>query len=421
MLYNLVHEIGYCVGNGVVSGLALLSQVTVVGSLRGGEAAITLVTAAMPASALSQPLWAALARRFRLQTIALVSGVARCLPLVGLGLVSSSWSFAALIVLYYFAASPLSLAVSSLYKYNYPDSHRGRIIGLFRLVQNGLAIPVMLGGAWLLDQDPERYRLLYPLGGLVGFVTLFFYARLRIPQDLPRERARLSEPPSWRSIRTVLHTDRNFRLFQMTIFLTGAGFLMSRGILIYLLRSQFGQSQLQMTLLVQVLPIVLGGVTAPAWGAFIDRTSPVAGRVAFACLGMFAYAALFGSFYGNWLWLIYVGSVLRGLVLGAAEVATTAGNLYFSVRQERAALYESISAMFQGVRGLLMPALGLLLFRQIHAFLFLVPTALNVWSLGLALRLWRLDRQETPGQAFARRGTAVPLPSVEREADADSV
>jgi hypothetical protein len=247
----------------------------------------------------------------------------------------------------------------------------------------------------------------YPLGGLLGLLGLVFYWLMRIPNDDPRERAQHSERPSWSAIRTVLRDDRNFRLFQSTIFLTGAGFLMSRPIWLYLLRDDFQLSKVELTILVMVMPIILGAITAPAWGMLIDRTSPVAGRVAFAWLGVFAYAALFGSFYAHWLWLAYAGAILRGLVLGAAEVATTAGNLYFSVKRERAALYESISSLFQGFRGLSMPFLGWLLYQQLDLWIFLVPMVLNAWSLVLALQLWRRDRQESPEAAFARRECEV--------------
>ncbi len=404
MRRNLLYESSYCSCTGVISGLAMLSQVTVLSqSLQGGALEATVITAALPAAMVVQPLWAELARRYRLQTLALISGALRCLPLLLMGWVEEAWAFAGLIVAYYFLAGPVTLAVPSLYKYNYADTHRGRIIGLLRFVQNGVAMPVMLLSAWLMDREPTLYRVIFPLGGVIGLFGLFFYARLHIPHDSPAERFHRSERPTLRSIREVITADRNFRWFQMTIFLTGAGFLMSRAIWVYLLRETFGLSQLQMTFLSQVMPVILGAVTSPAWGAFIDRTSPVAGRIAFALLGIFAYAALFASFYTEWLALAYVGAVLRGLVLGAAEVATTAGNLYFSVKRERAALYESISSLFQGIRGLTMPLLGYAFFLGIGFYLFLVPTVLNLWSLVLALKLWRHDRAESPEEALARR------------------
>jgi MFS family permease len=399
---NLALELVYNVSAGAVTGLAHLGQVTVLGSLDGGAATTTIMVAAFPAANVLQPLWASAARRFRLQSLALASGALRCFPLLAIGWVSDAWLFTALIVAFYFVAGPQALAVPSLYKYNYPDSHRGRIIGLLRLVQNGVAMPVMLGCAALLDFEPTLYQIVYPIGGVIGLVGLFFYAGLRIPDDVPEQRAAQSERPTLSSIAEVLRRDQNFRLFQATIWLTGAGFLMSRPIWLYLLRDMFGLSQFELSLLVQVMPVVLGAITSPAWGWLIDRTTPVAGRVAFAWLGIFAYAAIFASFVGEWLWLAYAGAILRGLVLGAAEVATTAGNLYFSVYRERAALYESISSLFQGVRGLCMPLLGWLLFQGLHEFLFLLPTALNAWSLVLAVRLYRRDRAEPPAEALAK-------------------
>jgi MFS family permease len=186
---------------------------------------------------------------------------------------------------------------------------------------------------------------------------------------------------------------------------------MSRAAWLTLLKEQFQLSQLELAFLVQVMPIILGGITSPAWGVFIDRTSPVAGRVAFALLGIFAYAAMFASFAANWIAMAYLGAVLRGMVLGAAEVSLTTGNLYFSVQRERAALYESISALFQGVRGMLMPLVGYVLFSQINSMLFLFPALLNSWSLVLAVRLYRRDRAETPAMAWQRR---QQLPGITR-------
>ena len=87
-----------------------------------------------------------------------------------------------------------------------------------------------------------------------------------------------------------------------------------------------------------IFPVILGGITSPFWGWLIDRTSPVAGRVAFALMGIPAYFALFASFYFDWLFLAFLGAALRGVVLGAAEVSTTTGNLYFADKPERAAL-----------------------------------------------------------------------------------
>jgi MFS family permease len=415
MRRNLSFEVGYGACTGVVSGLALLAQITAIGVLNGGVLAVTLITAAMPAASLLQPLWAELARHHRLKSMAIVSGVLRCLPLLAMGWATDAWTFTGLICLYYLLAGPVTLAVPSLYKYNYADSHRGRIIGLLRLVQNSVSVSIMLLAAWLTDLEPTLYQVLYPIGGVVGLIGLFFYQRLHVPDDDPRARALLSERPTWRNMQAVLNDDRHFRLFQTTIFLTGAGFLMSRPIWIALMKEDFGLSQLELSFLVNVMPLILGALTAPAWGALIDRTSPVAGRVAFALLGVFAYAALFLSFWLHWLVLAYVGAITRGLVLGAAEVATTAGNLYFSVRRERAALYESISSVFMGIRGLSMPLLGWLLYMQIHLFIFLLPTVLNLWSLFLAVKLWRLDQALRPEAALAKR-LAILEAEAEREA-----
>lgn len=213
-------------------------------------------------------------------------------------------------------------------------------------------------------------------------------------------------------MRQVLSNDRPFRLFQATIFLTGAGFLLSRGIWLYLLRDHFNMSQFAITLLVMIFPVILGGITSPFWGWLIDRTSPVAGRIAFALMGIPAYLALFASFYFDWLILAYLGAALRGVVLGAAEVSTTTGNLYFAEKPERAALYESISAVFQGLRGMTMPPLGWVMYQALlqagwtTSLVFVAPLAFNIWSLYIACVLWKEEHGPRPHDA---REHALPV------------
>lgn len=400
--WNLGFELLHGLAAGTLGGLILLAQVVAVGSLGDTGLAVTIMVAAMPACALLLPLWAAAAHRYRLQHLAVVSGTLRCLPFLAVGWVDHALVLAGLVVLYYLFGGAHALAVPALYKYTYPDSHRGRVLGWLRWTQHLVAVPVVLGGAWLLDREPMSFQFLFPFGGVIGLLGMFAYAAIHIPHDDPKARAEVVELPSVGALIRVWRQDTGFRIFQTTIFLTGAGFMMTRPIWLVLLRHPdptlgFGLSGLEVSLLVMVMPLALGGLTAPFWGALIDRTSPVAGRIAFAWMGLFAYLAMFISFWWHWLALAYVAAILRGVVLGAAELATTTGNLYFAARAERAALYEAVSAVSQGLRGMSMPFLGQLLFQLISVQVFLVAMLLNVWSLVLAVRLWRLDaRQRLP-------------------------
>ncbi len=397
---NFGLELIYGVGDGVLNGLILVAQVVAVGSLGDRSQAATIMVAARPALALLLPLWAQVARRYRLFDLVLVGGILRCLPLIAVGWIDQSWQLALVVMFYYLLGGPATLAIPSLYKYAYPDKHRGKIIGILKMIQNGVTVPVLIGVSLWSDIEPAAYQLAYPIGGLIGLLGVFAYRFRRIPTDSPEARRTLSERPSWSGMQHILKTDNSFRVFQMTIFLTGAGFLLSRGVWLYLLRDQFHLSQFAITLLVMIFPVVLGGITSPFWGWLIDKTSPVAGRVAFALMGIPAYLALFASFYFDWLILAFLGAALRGIVLGAAEVATTTGNLYFAEKPERAALYESISSVFQGIRGMSMPPLGWALYQSLvfmgwtTSLLFLIPMAFNAWSLVLAWGLWKDERQE---------------------------
>ncbi|HQR07310.1 MAG TPA: MFS transporter [Gemmatales bacterium] len=397
---NFVLELLFGIGTGVLSGLILVAQVVAVGSLGDKSQSATMMVAAQPALALLLPLWAMVARHYRLFDLVLIGGTLRALPLLAVGWIDQPWQLAIVVVLYYLLGGPATLAIPALYKYAYPDKHRGKIIGILKMVQNGITVPVLIGVSLWSDIEPTAYQLAYPIGGCLGLLGVIAYQFRRIPSDNPQARRTLSESPSWSGMQHVLKIDRQFRLFQATIFLTGAGFLLSRGVWLYLLRDHFHLSQFFITLLVMIFPVILGGITSPFWGWLIDKTSPVAGRIAFALMGIPAYLALFASFYLDWLILAFIGAAFRGVVLGAAEVATTTGNLYFAEKPERAALYESISSVFQGIRGMSMPPLGWALYQSLlvlgwtTSLVFLIPMVFNGWSLWIAWGLWKDEQQE---------------------------
>lgn len=405
---NFLLELLYGVGAGVVSGLILISQVVAVGSLGDNSLAATVMVACQPALAMLLPLWGFAARHYRLFDLVLIGGALRCLPLLFVGWIDAPWQLALVVMLYYLLGGPATLGIPALYKYAYPDKHRGKIIGLLKLVQNSVTVPVLIGVSLWCDIEPTAYQLAYPIGGVLGLLGIIAYSLRKIASDDPQARRTRSDSPSWKGMQHVLTQDPSFRVFQATIFLTGAGFLLSRGVWLYLLRDHFHLSQFAITLLVMIFPVILGGLTSPFWGWLIDQTSPVAGRIAFALMGIPAYLALFASFYVDWLLLAFIGAALRGVVLGAAEVSTTTGNLYFAEKPERAALYESISSVFQGIRGMTMPPLGWGLYQSLlwlnwsTSLMFLIPMLFNVWSLVLAWDLWKDDRQLREAQEDAK-------------------
>jgi MFS family permease len=397
---NFLLEVIYCIGAGIVSGLVLVSQVVAVGSLGDRSLAATVMVAAQPTLAMLLPFWAQASRRYRLFDLALVGAALRCLPMIVVAWVDAPWQLATVVISYYLFGGPATLAIPALYKYAYPDEHRGKMIGILRLVQNSMTVPVLVGVSLWCDVEPSAYQIAFPIGGVLGLLGVIVYSLRHVANDDPQKRREHSEPATWQGMRQVIREDKSFGLFQATIFLTGAGFLLSRGVWLYLLREHFQLSQFSITLLVMIFPVILGGITSPFWGWLIDRTSPVAGRVAFALMGIPAYFALFASFYCDWLLLAFLGAALRGVVLGAAEVSTTTGNLYFAEKPERAALYESISSVFQGLRGMTMPPLGWGLYQSLlwlgwsTAFMFLAPLAFNFWSLAIAWKLWKQDQHE---------------------------
>ena len=110
---NFGLELIYGVGDGVLNGLILVAQVVAVGSLGDRSQAATNMVAARPALALLLPLWAQVARRYRLFDLVLVGGTLRCLPLIAVGWIDQSWQLALVVMFYYLLGGPATLAIPS--------------------------------------------------------------------------------------------------------------------------------------------------------------------------------------------------------------------------------------------------------------------------------------------------------------------
>ena len=426
--HNFPLEALYETFMGLAQGLLLMAPVVAANALKANTIEMTAMVAATPVAALLMPFWTQAARAHRLQRLVIVSGLLRVVPLVAVSLVHSAAGFVALLLLDPFVAGPLLLAVPSLYKYNYPDSHRARLIGWLRFVSNAALIPVMLGASLLIDYHPELYRLLYPLGGMACLAAILCYSRLRIPNDRPRERSQTAPARPWRELHDVLEADQAFRLFQSSVFLTGAAFMVSRHILLITLRDEYHLTTFALTFLMMALPQMLGGLTSPFWGAFIDRTNPVRVRVVFCLLAVAAYAFFFASMVTHSVAVVYVASILRGIAIGGGEVTYTTGNIFFAAVPQRVTLYNGVAQLLQGVRGLVMPVVGSVAFTMVGGYVFLLSTGFSVVSWVLAVKVARMVRLEPPearlpseakGERKPPAASAAPPPA-ERVAEAAS-
>ncbi len=104
------------------------------------------------------------------------------------------WIFALQICLARVFMSGVVTTRASLWKSNYPHSHRGRITANLQIVRTMMSLPVILGAGQLFDLSPEAYHWFYPVVALVGASGLLV---------LRGERVRGEGRRKYKSTRTV--------------------------------------------------------------------------------------------------------------------------------------------------------------------------------------------------------------------------
>jgi MFS family permease len=310
-------------------------------------------------------------------------------PLFFLFFVDDAALFTALITVSQLLNSAMRMGQSSLYRVLYPQAQRGRVLGRLTFWTFLTMVPTVLLTGWLLDKSHEFYKVLYPLGGLCGLVGCLYYCQLHVPgaAALPRRRQSLRARLS--GVEQVLVNDRAYLLFQLAFFLSGSAFFMSTHVILLLLRERYQLGAFELSLWLSVVPQLLLAVGSPAWGWVLDRIGIVRCRLLISVIMTGYLASYLGAVVGGGVWLVGLASVLQGMSNGGGQLTWSLASSHFAPRTEDVPLYTGIHFVLNGVRGLVMPWVGSVLFILVGPVAVLAATVVSLGSVPVILRSLR--------------------------------
>jgi hypothetical protein len=379
---------------------------------------VAIVAASGPLAMLTSVLWTRLFHaRDRVRMInALQLGVLACvfamalLPVTQAGLLA----LAGFTLLARSMLTGIITARSDVWRANYPRSDRARVTGRLGMVASlivattAIVLSVALDARAILAQwlprlagdagqllkgllelgvlwptDPldgaQAHRLIYLLAVVLGMFGVWAYSRVRwrgrvahLDQELAsKERLDLPGP---RSMLTVLRDDRFYRRFMAAQFLLGAPNLAAMPVFIIGLERIFALPYTPSMVLTQVIPIVLPVVTIPFWAYLLDRMHVVRYRVYQSAFFIVANALTGIGFLTEQLWLIVLARFTLGIAFGGGMLAWQLGHHDFAKR-ELASVYMGIHVTLTGVRGVIAPFVGVLLYSGVGATIAMVLPA----------------------------------------------
>lgn len=387
--HNLMAESFFSAFNGVFMGLAIFAApVVAIAGLEAGPVELTVLASAFPVGAFLGPLWAALGRRWGMQKLVTQMAVWANVPLFFLFWVNDPVVFTALITVSQLLNSAMRMGQSSLYRVMYPRALRGRVLGRLTFWTYATMVPTVLITGWLLDGDPRAFQVIYPLGGLCGLVGCYFYRQLRVLGEaaLPRDRQGLRH--SVRRVERIIAQDRPYLLFQLAFFLSGSSFFLSTHVILLLVRDseQFHFNAFQLALWLSAVPQLLLAVGSPVWGRVLDAIGIVRCRLLISFLMTGYLASYFGAVVSGLPALIWVGSILQGISNGGGQLTWSLASSHFAPRAEDVPFYTGIHFVLNGIRGLVMPSVGSLLFILVGPGAVLAATFVSLSSIPVILR-----------------------------------
>ncbi len=330
---------------------------------------IATITAAPLFCMLSSLAWARLSRglpkvRFiNMLQLGIVAGVASIafLPRTEAG----SWMLTGIVI----ACACLGVGIITLrsvvWRMNYPRHTRGRVTGRLSMVMTCVLVGSSLGAGALLKDEPGRYVWVYPLGAALALFGVWFYSRVRLrgqAEHLREERRPIefSEEPApgfW----AILRQDRAYRRYMICQFIVGMANMMLGPVLVVMISDDWNKDFLLSVAVLTALPHMLILLTMPMWAKLLDKSHVLRVRVRqgwFWAAGM-ALMGLGG--YRHSLILVAVGIAVRSIAFGGGALAWNLGHNDFASRRMVSA-YMGVHVTLAGVRGLIAPYLGIVLY-----------------------------------------------------------
>lgn len=309
------------------------------------------------------------------------------------------WLFALQLALVNFFASGLVILRTTLWRANYPVTHRARITGRITMVRMLVTLLTVAALATLFDWRADLYPYVYLAVAALGGLSLIPLANLSVRgerAELRRTRALAAARPAGaahggiigglREMAAILRRDRVFASYMVGQFLIGSSHFFTGPLINMKVAGDLGFGYLASAAILS-LPTVFQMLTLRWWGPFYDRVGLLRFRVINTLfwtitVSMLSLSMLLLSVQDHLLATIglvvlIAARILHGACTGGGAIAWNLGHLQYAP-EHQTELYMAVHMGLTGLRGLVMPVLGFLAYQWLGWGAFLIALALAI-------------------------------------------
>ncbi len=257
---------------------------------------------------------------------------------------------------------------SSIWRLNYPEVHRGKIVVFFGLcltITNSLTVFILTSA---MDVFNLSYRGVFLIAGIVALAGAYLFSKIRVRHEagvLKRLREGVVLLPRLRLLASleVLKTDKRFRKFMSWQMLNGfATLLVETYLLIIILNDEFHCGWLMGGSAVAAVPFFVAGVSSLLFARLFDRYDIFTMRALGALIWFLSRATLFVGVLMGSLGMIFFSRVIAGIAGGCGRLNWGLGHMAFA-KPEQDTLYMGVHVSLTGLRGILGPFVGYMLYQ----------------------------------------------------------
>lgn len=261
---------------------------------------------------------------------------------------------------------------AAVWRANYQRRWRGRVTARIVQVASLLVAVVSALIGLMMDWQGEAWRVVFPLAGLSSVAAFYVYRHSRVRrhrQLLQAERAEQalrSSTFSLGAMSAVLRENRDFRNYMIGMMVFGGGNLMVIAMLVVLMNDQFTLSRLSQVMISSSLPLVVLCLSITWWAKLLDRHHIFTYRAIHSWNFVSAYVIFAIAAIARMPELLWLGSLLLGSAYAGGHLGWNLGHNDFT-NDANSSLYMAIHVSLTGLRGLLMPIIGVWLMQYMES------------------------------------------------------
>lgn len=324
---------------------------------------VTTIIVLKPAFSLLAPYWSVsiIKRPDRLLSNLAWANFLKYIPFLFIPMIDSVAYFTFASMVYLVLGRGVIPAWMEILKLNIPSESRTKVFAYGQAFDYlGIALFPLLFG-WMLDSYDEAWRWLFFATALVGILSTAFLYLIPKSEEMPMKEAislsdALAKP--WKVSWDLLKTRPDFLKFQQGFFLGGAGLMVLQPALPVFFNDTLQLSYKEIGLATAFCKGIGYALMTPFWARLFEKVN-----IFRFCSEVTLLAALFpllllaSTTHIAFLWAAYL---VYGVMQGGSELSWHLSGPVFSLKGESSA-FSQTNILTQGVRGVVVPFLGLLI------------------------------------------------------------